>query len=98
MRKRYAAGLVAVTAVLLLGPSTTSATPVATSAEAYQLCGRVFPDPHAFWPAPAQAPARSPFAKGNAACSSVDFLSYGDMVAGVEYLETRVLRARARLR
>jgi hypothetical protein len=88
MRKRYAAGLVAVTAVLLLGPSTTSATPVATSAEAYQLCGRVFPDPHAFWPAPAQAPARSPFAKGNAACSSVDFLSYGDMVAGVEYLET----------
>jgi hypothetical protein len=47
----------------------------------------VFPDPHAYWPAPVQLPARSPFAKGNAACASVDFLSYGGMVTGMEYLE-----------
>jgi hypothetical protein len=88
MSKRHAAGLVAVATILLLGPSTVSATPVATNAAAYQACGRVFSDPHAYWPSPAQAPARSPFAKGNAACASVDFLSYGDMVSGVEYLET----------
>ena len=88
MRTRLAAGLLAVTAALLIGPSTGGSTPVATSAAAYQLCGRVFPDPHAYWPAPVQAPARSPFAKGNATCASVDFLSYDDMVSGVEYLET----------
>jgi hypothetical protein len=34
---------------------------VATTAEAYTLCGRIFPDPHAYWPAPAQAPGHSPF-------------------------------------
>ena len=88
MKKRYALGLVAVAAALLLGPGTGGSAPVATDAAAYELCGRVFPDPHAYWPAPAQAPARSPFAKGNAACASGDFLSYSDMVNGVEYLET----------
>src|SRR5687767_6731144 len=86
-------GLAALMAVVLLvspigsrlgaGPETVSAADAA-----YQLCGRVFPDPHAYWPSPAQSPARSPFAKGNATCASVDFLSYSDMVAGVEYLET----------
>jgi hypothetical protein len=90
MRTRTLAGLVTVAAVLLLGPATRagSSAPVATTAAAYELCGRVFPDPHAYWPAPAQAPGRSPFAKGNASCSAVDFLSYADMVTGVEYLET----------
>jgi hypothetical protein len=88
MRKRYAAGLAAVAASLLLGLPSGGSAPVATSAAAYQACGRVFPDPHAYWPSPAQAPARSPFAKGNAACAAVDFLSYADMVKGVEYLET----------
>ena len=53
----------------------------------YDLCGRVFPDPHAYWPSPAQAPARSPFAKGNAACAAVDFVSYQGMVDGLAYLE-----------
>jgi hypothetical protein len=47
----------------------------------------VFSDPHAYWPAAAQTPARSPYAKGNALCAAKDFLSYTDMVAGVEYLE-----------
>ena len=88
MSKRYALGIAAVLAILLVGPSPGGSTPVATNATAYELCGRVFPDPHAFWPAPAQAPGRSPFAKGNAACASVDFLSYADMVDGVKYLET----------
>ena len=88
MKKRYVAGLLSVAAILLLGPATGGSAPVASTAEAYQLCGRVFPDPHAYWPAPAQAPARSPFAKGNAACAAVDFLSYADMVKGAEYLET----------
>jgi hypothetical protein len=88
MRKRHLVGLAAVAAVLLLGPAPVGSAPVATTAAAYELCGRVFPDPHAYWPSPAQAPARSPFAKGNAACPAVDFLSYADMVEGVEYLET----------
>ena len=88
MSKRYLVGLVAVAAVLLVGPAPIGSAPVATTAATYELCGRVFPDPHAYWPAPAQAPAHSPFAKGNAACAAVDFLSYSDMVAGVEYLET----------
>ncbi|NNF63953.1 MAG: tandem-95 repeat protein [Acidimicrobiia bacterium] len=51
-------------------------------------CGRVFSDPHAYWPSPAQAPAKSPFAKGNAECAQTDFLAYADMVTGMEYLET----------
>ncbi|MHB1242513.1 MAG: CARDB domain-containing protein [Gaiellaceae bacterium] len=88
MRQRHALGLVAAAAVLLLGPSPGGSAPVASTAEAYQACGRVFPDPHAYWPAPAQAPGRSPFAKGNAACAAVDFLSYEDMLAGSNYLES----------
>jgi hypothetical protein len=61
---------------------------VAAADATYALCGRVFPDPHAYWPAPAQAPARSPFAKGNAACASVDFLGYQGMIDGLTYLES----------
>jgi hypothetical protein len=90
MRKRSLLGLAAIAALLVLGPATGvgGSVPVATNDAAYQVCGRVFPDPHAYWPSPGQVPARSPFAKGNAACASVDFLSYSDMVSGVEYLET----------
>lgn len=88
MRTRHVLGLAAAAAVLLLGPSTGSSAPVASTAEAYAVCGRVFPDPHAYWPSPAQAPARSPFAKGNASCAAADFLSYEDMLAGSAYLET----------
>ena len=83
MSWRHAAGLAAVAAVLLLGSSPVGSAPVATNAATYELCGRVFPDPHAYWPSPAPAPTRSPFAKGNAACAAVDFLSYSDMVEGV---------------
>jgi hypothetical protein len=61
---------------------------VAASEAEYRLCGRVFPEPHAFWPAPSQTPGRSPFAKGNAACASTDFLAYGEMERGMSYLES----------
>ncbi|MDQ4030624.1 MAG: hypothetical protein M3168_06240, partial [Actinomycetota bacterium] len=75
------------TAALLLVASPAGSSPVAASDELYQTCGRVFADPHAYWPSPAQAPQRSPFAKGNAACAATDFVSYADMVKGLEYLE-----------
>jgi hypothetical protein len=78
----------AAAAALVLGTASTGrSTPVASTDALYELCGRVFPDPHAYWPAPEQAPGRSPFAKGNAACEAVDFLQYGELVAGLEYLE-----------
>jgi hypothetical protein len=60
---------------------------VAANDTQYQLCGRVFPDPHAYWPSPTQTPTRSPWAKGNAACASADFITYHDMVDGMTYLE-----------
>src|SRR3990170_7765870 len=85
-------GLAALMALVLLvspmgsrigaGPAPGSAADVT-----YDLCGRVFPDPHAYWPSPAQVPAHSPFAKGNAACAAVDFVSYQGMIDGLAYLE-----------
>jgi hypothetical protein len=78
----FGAALVAAAA----GPQQAEA--VAASETEYKLCGRVFPDPHAFWPAPTQTPARSPFAKGNAACASTDFVAFGDMVRGMTYMES----------
>jgi hypothetical protein len=53
----------------------------------YALCGRVFADPHAYWPSPAQAPTRSSYAKGNAVCAAKDFVAYDEMVKGMEYLQ-----------
>ncbi len=61
--------------------------PVPPDAAAYELCGRVFPDPHAYWPAPAPLPAESPFAKGNAACRALDFLGFDEAIGGLELLE-----------
>ncbi len=88
-RSRAATIVVAMAAALslLIGAETSGGGLVATSDETYLACGRVFADPHAFWPSPAQAPERSPFAKGNAACAATDFLSYSDMVSGMSYLE-----------
>ncbi|HEX7255720.1 MAG TPA: CARDB domain-containing protein [Gaiellaceae bacterium] len=88
-RSRAATLAVAVAAALslLIGTGTTEGGLVATSDETYLACGRVFTDPHAYWPSPEQSPQRSPFAKGNAACAATDFLSYSDMVAGMSYLE-----------
>jgi hypothetical protein len=91
MKTLRAAAALSVLAVLVLTvPGTSSsvgAPTVATTATAYELCGRVFADPHAYWPASTQTPARSPYAKGNAVCAAKDFLSYEDMIAGVQYLE-----------
>jgi hypothetical protein len=88
-RSRALTLVVAVAAAcsLLIGAETSGGGLVATSDETYLACGRVFADPHAFWPSSAQAPQRSPFAKGNAACAATDFLSYSDMVSGMNYLE-----------
>jgi hypothetical protein len=81
------AALLAALALSGAATSPESAQAVSNSDALYSLCARVFPDPHAYWPSPAQTPARSPFAKGNAVCAATDFLSYGDMISGVEYLE-----------
>ena len=77
----------AAAAILLLAPATGTTSPVAANDELYGVCGRVFPDPHAYWPAPTQAPGRSPFAKGNAAYAAADFMQYQEMVDGMTYLE-----------
>jgi hypothetical protein len=71
------------------GGSTEAVTVADTDAE-YIACGRVFPDPHAYWPGPAPPPDsdRSPFAKGNAGCNAADFISYSDMISGMTYMET----------
>jgi hypothetical protein len=56
--------------------------PAVTNAS-YLACNRVFSDPHAFWPASVQPnPARSPYAKGAAACAATDFYSYSDVFIG----------------
>ena len=47
----------------------------------------MFPDPHAFWPLPAALPLQSPFAKGNAACRSLDFLGWNETISGLRLLE-----------
>ncbi len=85
---RIVGALALATAVLLIAPGSGVPTPPATNETVYQLCGRVFSDPHAYWPSPAQAPLRSPWAKGNAVCASTDFLTYDDMVSGLTYLES----------
>jgi hypothetical protein len=83
---RLTVALASASALLLGVPATVGSTPVASSDELYEMCGRVFPDAHAYWPLPAQAPERSPFAKGNAVCAATDFMTHGEMVAGLEYL------------
>lgn len=90
---RWTTGLVSLVllaTLLPLGntPAPAHARPVAADNSTYGLCGRVFPDPHAYWPSPEQAPNRSPFAKGNAACASNDFLAYQEMIDGLTYLES----------
>jgi Zinc carboxypeptidase len=76
-------------AVLLAAPGPGSGGPGVLGATdaGYALCGRVFADPHAYWPSPAQAPTRSPYAKGNAVCAAADFVAYDEMVKGMEYLQ-----------
>lgn len=91
----FLGAMAVVVGVLAVGPAggSTEAVAVADMDAEYIACGRVFPDPHAYWPSPTQAPNQSPWAKGNAPCKSLDFLPYtgnpqGDMVSGMTYLET----------
>ncbi|MDQ4078102.1 MAG: hypothetical protein M3220_17880 [Chloroflexota bacterium] len=81
--------LIVLMSALLLSASGTSATSGTLSQDAsYQLCGRIFSDPHAYWPALEQLPERSPYAKGNATCASTDFVTYEGMIEGMSYLES----------
>jgi hypothetical protein len=90
----------AVTAVLvtalapLPAPGAAAAPPdvVADSPAEYGLCGRVFPDPMAYAPAPQAAPFESPYAKGNAVCRAGDFLSHDASLRGLRFLEERFPR------
>ncbi|CAN5488319.1 hypothetical protein BH23ACT9_BH23ACT9_22190 [soil metagenome] len=79
--------------VMALAPIATQAPafagPVAANDSTYGVCGRVFPDPQAFGPLPAQGPGRSPFAKGNAVCQATTFISHTDALAGLAYLDQR---------
>jgi hypothetical protein len=77
---------VASTVGVVATPSAGSA-PVPPDASAYALCGRVFPDPQAHWPATDALPTESPFAKGNAACRAADFLGFDETIAGLRLLE-----------
>ncbi|HEV8683403.1 MAG TPA: M14 family zinc carboxypeptidase [Actinomycetota bacterium] len=89
MPKMLRAGLIVSVLAGLLTPAPrafSAVGPADTDAE-YAVCGRVFSDPHAYWPSSTQAPGMSPFAKGNAACKSTNFLTYGEVVSGSTYLE-----------
>jgi hypothetical protein len=73
--------------LLFVSPATTaSPNIVADTAVEYQVCARVYSDSQAYWPSPAQAPARSPWAKGVAACSATDFVQYPELVSGMEFM------------
>ncbi len=84
---RIAFALASVATLLAIESGSAVSTPVASSDQLYTVCGRVFPDPHAYWPSPSQTSARSPFAKGNAACAATDFLQYDEMTSGMRELD-----------
>ena len=67
-------------------PRPAYAFPVASDAATYEQCGRVFPDPQAYWPSPQQAPQMSPWAKGNGVCQAQDFLAWDETLAGLNFL------------
>ena len=93
-------GLTLVTAMIVaLMPLASSqpafAGPIAATDSTYELCGRTFPDPHAYWApgagedTPHPGSGTSPFAKGNAPCAAKTFISYEEAVRGLQYLENR---------
>jgi hypothetical protein len=94
---RRVAALLAIACVLALGPlaaqpDEAAAGPIADSPEAYTLCGRVFPDPQAYWvptlgeDTPHPGDGTSPYAKGNAACAARTFISYDEAIRGMRFL------------
>ena len=89
--------LIAALAVLVaLAPLATStpvavASPVADNPETYALCGRVFPDPQAYWAnglgeATPHPGVGSPFAKGNAVCAARHYLGFEETIAGLRFM------------
>lgn len=76
-------------------PTPAFAGPVAVNDASYTLCGRVFPDPQAYW-APTVGEATphpgkgvSPYAKGNAECAARTFMTYSEAISGLNYLDQR---------
>ncbi len=73
-------------------PQQAFAGPIADSPESYLLCGRVFPDPQAFWAplvgeaTPHPGTGTSPFAKGNAECGARTFISYDEAIRGLQFM------------
>lgn len=84
--------LMAATTIAMLPTRPASSVPVAAGDVAYARCGRVFPDPHAYWPSPVAPAGQSPWAKGNAVCRAVDFLGWDETIAGLRYLESKLPR------
>ncbi|MEX2458420.1 MAG: M14 family zinc carboxypeptidase [Actinomycetota bacterium] len=64
-----------------------AATPVATSDGAYEVMGRVFPDPHG---CVAGAPGHSPWAKGNVC--AVQFVQWDEALEGLGFLQEKFPR------
>ena len=79
--------LVAAVAVALPSAPVALATPVATNDAAYQVMGRVFPDPHGCI---AGAPGASPWAKGN--ICATQFMQWDEALEGLRFLEDRLPR------
>ncbi|MGH3443126.1 MAG: M14 family zinc carboxypeptidase, partial [Nitriliruptorales bacterium] len=90
IRRRLVSTLGTLALVLPLSPllpaSPAAAAPVAADESSYALCGRVFPDPQAFWPGPTNLPTMSPWAKGNAQCRAVDFIGFDEAIDGLTFL------------
>ncbi|MFN2467188.1 MAG: M14 family zinc carboxypeptidase [Gaiellaceae bacterium] len=74
--------------LLVIAPASdaTGEGPVADTPAEYTVCARVYADPHAYWPSPAQAPGRSPFAKGTGPCQATDFITYPELKSGMEFM------------
>ena len=76
-------------------PPAAFAGPIADNDATYTLCGRVFPDPQAYWApgvgeaTPHPGSGTSPYAKGNAECGARTFMSYAEALRGLEYLDSR---------
>ncbi len=86
IRALLASIAVATLTAVLLPAVPAAAFPVASDLATYDQCGRVFPDPMAYWPSPQPAPGQSPWAKGNAVCRATDFLGWQETIDGLHFL------------
>jgi hypothetical protein len=86
-------GMVAALVPLATGQAPVAfAGPIADNEAAYAACGRVFPDPLAYWvpglgeDTPHPGTGGSPWAKGNAPCAARTFMSYDEAIRGLTFL------------